>query len=220
MDERTEKFFEALNARISEAERDAAAREAKARKAGQFRQMGRMLQSLSNLYWTTRGAPASQGEVLKDNGDGADGGSYGERAAKERERLIKAHESLAKLRMAQDKTAADIRYRDSKRENEVRKTDADIGYIDNHQANENRKTDADIDKRNAETDHLVARGRVAQAQAGLKEAETAVKQQEARDLPQKQAQEAEVRKARAAQARAAAQRIKSQMKVKVKQKKY
>ena len=89
-----------------------------------------------------------------------------------------------------------------------------------NQANENRKTDADIDKRNAETDHLVARGRVAQAQAGLKEAETAVKQQEARDLPQKQAQEAEVRKARAAQARAAAQRIKSQMKVKVKQKKY
>ena len=122
--------------------------------------------------------------------------------------------------MAQDKTAAEIRYRDSKRENEVRKTDADIGYIDNRQANENRKTDADIDKRNAETDHLVARGRVAQAQAGLKEAETAVKQQEARDLPQKQAQEAEVRKARAAQARAAAQRIKSQMKVKVKQKKY
>ena len=37
---------------------------------------------------------------------------------------------------------------------------------------------------------------------------------------QQQAQEAEGRKARAAQARAAAQRIKSQMKVKVKQKKY
>ena len=126
------------------------------------------------------------------------------------DRLLRAHESITKLRMADARTQSDIDYKESLKADSQRRTDADIAYKQNRQENENRKTDADIEKRQAEAESLNAKGRLATSQSELKDVEAGIRRQEAANLPVKQQQEAEVRKARARQAWAAALRQRNQ----------
>ncbi len=203
MNEKTQQFYDDLEQRIIQAEEEAKATRERREKERKTRNLGRMLASLSNLYFTTRGAPSQEiGAMEPEESDSI----TQEQLARRRERLLKAHESIERLRMAEARNNAAVRYQENRQKNDDLRTEADIGYKANRQENENRKTNADIEKRQAEVEALNARGSLASAQAQVKSAEASIKQQEAQNLPVKQRQEAEVRRARAQQAWSAARR--------------
>ena len=205
IDEKTQQFYDGLTERMAKAEEQTEKERASERRNSRIRQLGNVLIGLSNLYWTTKGAPSQQLKLaaLPATTTGTD-------AVRLNDRLLRAHESITKLRMADARTQSDIDYKDSLKADSQRRTDADIAYKQNRQENENRKTDADIEKRQAEAENLNAKGRLATSQSELKDVEAGIRRQEAANLPVKQQQEAEVRKARARQAWAAALRQRNQ----------
>lgn len=205
IDEKTQQFYDGLTERMARAEEQAEKERADERRNSQIRQLGNVLTELSNLYWTTQGAPSQQ---LKPTAMPTT--PAGNDTAQLNNRLLRAHESITKLRMADARTQSDINYKESLKADSQRRTDADIAYKQNRQENESRKTDADIEKRQAEAENLNAKGRLATSQSELKDVETGIRRQEAANLPMKQQQEAEVRKARARQAWAAALRQRNQ----------
>lgn len=194
IDERTQQFYDDLSRRMQEAEAEAERRRRKNVSINRIRSLGNVLRSMSNLYWTTRDAPSQdiKPTTLLEEADGR-------QLDRHRERMIKAHESITRLRMASAKANADIDYTEGRRQNDERKTDAEIEYKSNKQENENRKTDAEID-------NIHSRSNLADSQASLAEAQADIRRQEAQHLPEKQRQEGEVRRARAQQSWAAARR--------------
>jgi hypothetical protein len=205
IDDKTQQFYDGLAERTAKAEEQAEKERADERRKSQIRQLGNVLTGLSNLYWTTKGAPSQhlkpapmQAIAVKADSD------------RLTDRLMRAHESITKLRMAEARTQSDIDYKERLKADSQRRTDADIIYKQNRQENETRKTDADIEKREAEAENLNAKGRLATSQSELKDVEAGIRRQEAANLPVKQRQEAEVRKARAQQAWAAALRQRNQ----------
>ena len=205
IDEKTQQFYDGLTERMAKAEEQAEKERADERRNSQIRQLGNVLTGLSNLYWTTKGAPSQNLKPAATPTTPA-----GNDTARLNNRLLRAHESITKLRMADARTQSDIDYKESLKADSQRRTDADIAYKQNRQENESRKTDADIEKRQAEAENLNAKGRLATSQSELKDVETGIRRQEAANLPVKQQQEAEVRKARARQAWAAALRQRNQ----------
>lgn len=194
IDERTQQFFDDLSRRMTEAEEEAERRRGENVSINRIRSLGNVLKSMSNLYWTTRDAPSQDIKptaLLEDDDD--------KRLDRQRERMIKAHESITRLRMAGAKANADIGYTEGRRLNDERKTDAEIQYKSNKQENENKKTDAEID-------NIHSRSNLADSQASLAEAQADIRRQEAEHLPEKQRQEDEVRRAKAQQSWAAARR--------------
>ena len=187
IDEKTQQFYDGLTERMAKAEEQAEKDRQERRRNDRIRQVGRVVGGLSNLYWTTRGAPSQDRPPAAESTEKTDG-SYSERQDRLNDRLMRAHDSITKLRMANAKT------------------ESAIGYNERRQENEARRTDAEIEKRQAEAENLNAKGRLAASQSELKEVEAGIRRQEAANLPIKQQQEAEVRKARAQQAWAAAQR--------------
>jgi hypothetical protein len=205
IDEKKQQFYDVLTERMARAEEQAEKERADERRNSQIRQLGNVLTGLSNLYWTTQGAPSQNLKPAASPTTPA-----GTDATRLNDRLLRAHESITKLRMADARTQSDIDYKESLKADSQRRTDADIAYKQNRQENESRKTDADIEKRRAEAENLNAKGRLATSQSELKDVETGIRRQEAANLPVKQQQEAEVRKARARQAWAAALRQRNQ----------
>lgn len=205
IDEKTQQFFDGLTERMAKAEEQAEKARADERRNSQIRQLGNVLTGLSNLYWTTKGALSQHLKPATTQTTPADTDT-----SRQHDRLMRAHESITKLRMADARTQSDIDYKESLKADSQRRTDADIAYKQNRQENENRKTDADIGKREAEAENLNAKGRLAASQSELKDVEAGIRRQEAANLPVKQQQEAEVRKARAQQAWAAALRQRNQ----------
>lgn len=205
IDEKTQQFYDGLTERMAKAEEQAEKDRQERRRNSRIRQVGRVVSGLANLYWTTRGAPSQELPASTESAEEADD-SYNRRQERLHDRLMRAHESITKLRMANAKTESAIDYNESRQENEARRTDAEIALKQSRQENESRKTDAEIEKRQAEAENLNAKGRLAASQSELKEVEAGIRRQEAANLPIKQQQEAEVRKARAQQAWAAAQR--------------
>ena len=201
IDEKTQQFYDGLTERIAKAEEQAEKERASNQRKSQIRQFGNVLTGLSNLYWATKGAPSQN---LKPSATPTMSAETD--TTRRHDRLMRAHESITKLRMADARTQSDINYKESLKADSQRRTDADIAYKQNRQENENRKTDADIEKREAEAENLNAKGRLAASQSELKDVEAGIRRQEAANLPVKQQQEAEVRKARAQQAWASALR--------------
>ena len=205
IDEKTQQFYDSLAERMTKAEERAESERKKEIRNKRIRQIGQVVRGLSNLYFTTRGAPSQE---IPDaaTATAATDDSYERRQERLQDRLMRAHESITKLRMTNARTASAIDYNESRQANEARRTEAEVALKQSRQENEARKTDADIEKRMAEAENLSAKGRLASSQSDLKEVEAGIKRQEAANLPAKQQQEAEVRKARAQQAWAAAQR--------------
>ena len=195
LDEQTQQFYDDLNRRMKEAEEEAQRMRKNNRMVQRIRSTGNMLRSLSNLMWTAKGAPPQENPSLTDDSDQA----YEERISKQRERMMKAYESLARLRMADAKTNSDIDYQESRRRNEEKHTNALIQYQQNRENNENKKTEAEID-------NIHSRSNLADSQAALVDQQTEGKRIENQNLPERQEQEAEIRRARAQQAWAAARR--------------
>ena len=205
IDEKTQQFYDSLTERMAKAEERAESERRSEMRNKRIRQIGQVVRGLSNLYWTVRGAP-SQELPTSPTTSTQDDESYERQQERMQDRLIRAHESITKLRMTNAKTESAINYNENRQANDKRRTDADIALKQSRQENETRKTDADIEKRQAEAENLNAKGRLAASQSELKNVEAGIKRQEAANLPAKQQQEAEVRKARAQQAWAAAQR--------------
>ena len=205
IDEKTQQFYDSLTERMAKAEERAESERRSEMRNKRIRQIGQAVRGLSNLYWTVRGAP-SQELPTSPTTSTQDDESYERQQERMQDRLMRAHESITKLRMTNAKTESAINYNENHQANDKRRTDADVALKQSRQENETRKTDADIEKRQAEAENLNAKGRLAASQSELKNVEAGIKRQEAANLPAKQQQEAEVRKARAQQAWAAAQR--------------
>lgn len=205
IDEKTQQFYDSLTERMAKAEERAESERRSEMRNKRIRQIGQAVRSLSNLYWTVRGAP-SQELPTPPTTSTQDDESYERQQERMQDRLMRTHESITKLRMTNAKTESAINYNENHQANDKRRTDADVALKQSRQENETRKTDADIEKRQAEAENLNAKGRLAASQSELKNVEAGIKRQEAANLPAKQQQEAEVRKARAQQAWAAAQR--------------
>ena len=194
MNEKIEQFYEELSRRVAKAEEEAAASRERQKKEQKSQRLGRMLASLSNLYFTTKGAPSQEFPELKEE---ADGEAESKNLDRERARLMKAHESIERLRMADERNRALISYQENRQKNddrrtdaevgykanrqeiETRKADADIGYKANRQEIENRKADADIEKRQAEVSGLNAKEQLTNAQTEAKQAETDLRRRQA-----------------------------------------
>jgi len=194
IDEKTQQFYDDLERRMKSSEEELEKRRRNNHAVGKIRQAGHVLKSISNLYWTTRGAPPQQIDPPPMEEDQTD-----EQIGRRRERMMKAYESLAKLRMADAKSAAAIDLSDSRRRNEERRTNALIDYQQNKQNNENKKTEAEID-------NIHSRISLTSSQAALAQAQTEHRKQETANLGERHQQEGEIRKAKAQQAWAAARR--------------
>ena len=205
IDEKTQQFYDSLTERMAKAEERAESERRSEMRNKRIRQIGQAVRGLSNLYWTVRGAPCQELPTPPTTST-QDDESYERQQERMQDRLMRAHESITKLRMTNAKTESAINYNENRQANDKRRTDADVALKQSRQENETRKTDADIEKRQAEAENLNAKGRLAASQSELKNVEAGIKRQEAANLPAKQQQEAEVRKARAQQAWAAAQR--------------
>lgn len=190
IDTKAQQFYEDLNKRMEEAEQRAEAERAERKRKSRVRQMGNVLSGLANLYWASKGAPSQEPahkDQSKTNGEiepGADS-----------DRLMKARQSLARLRMAGAKTAANIDYTAQRQQNETRKTEADIG-----------KREAEVENLKARGSLIESRTRLTDAATDMKRSEGEIKRQEAENIGQKHEQEAEIRRARAQAAWAAAER--------------
>ena len=194
IDEKTQQFYDDLNQRMKEAEEEAQRMRQNNRMVHRICTTGNVLRSLSNLMWTVKGAPPQEIPSVADEDQ-----AYEDRISKQRERMMKAYESLARLRMADARTTSAIDYQESRRRNEEKQTNALIQYQQNRENNENRKTDAEID-------NIHSRSNLANSQAALVDQQTEGRRQENANLPARQEQESEIRRARAQQAWAAAHR--------------
>ncbi len=194
IDEKTQQFYDDLDRRLKAAEEEAERQKRENKTIDRIRQAGSIIRSVANLYWTTKGAPPQDISSPTDISDESD-----EQIARQRERMLKAHESLARLRMADAKANADIDYADGRRRNEERRTNAMIDYQQNRENNENKKTEAEID-------NIHSRTNLANRQAALANEQTRQRQIQNENLPQQQQQEAEIRRARAQQSWNAARR--------------